>query len=78
MFQSNVEGVQNTELRVCKEDVHIECSLSVHACYKLAVTIYFDVSRSLQFPAFRSWAAVKQGFLGSIYLFLITVFYAGM
>ncbi len=65
MFQSNVEGVQHTKLRVCTEAVHIGCSLSVQACYKLSATIYFDVSRRLQcrsFSVLMSWTAVKQVF----------------
>jgi hypothetical protein len=44
MFQSNVKGVQNTEHKVCTEDVRIGCSLSVHVYYKLASTIYFEMT----------------------------------
>ncbi len=62
MFQSNVEGVQITELRVCTEDVHIGCSLSVHACYKLAATIYFDVSGCLQCRSFSVLSCCQSGF----------------
>jgi hypothetical protein len=62
MFQSNVEGAQNTELTVCTEGIDIGCSLSVHACYKLAATMYFDASRRLQYRSFSVLSCCEAGF----------------
>ncbi len=59
MFQSNVEGVQNTELRECTDSVNIRCSLSVHGCYKLAATIYFDGFVKYSSPPQRLFQTLK-------------------
>ncbi len=62
-----------TEYRIqgqYREGVHIGCSLSVHACYKLAATTYvytyFDVSRRLQCRSFLVLSCCQAGFLNSV------------
>ncbi len=53
MFQSNVEGVQNTELRVCTEDLHIgvpyQFMLAISSQPLLYTFMYLDACSVVRF-----------------------------